>query len=431
MPAADAPAIVDAGLEALFGRFAGAQKLALAVSGGPDSLALLVLAHRWREPRATGPTLAVFTVDHGLRPSAAAEARMVADTAHRYGLCHKTLRWRGPRPNSRIEEAAREERYRLLIEAAEEAGISDILTAHHREDQVETVLMRLGKGSGLAGLVGMRPERQLSEKVTLHRPLLALSKAQLASTVASAGLTPVEDEFNIDERFARPRLRRLMPDFVAAGIGADGVAQAAQRLALADEAIEHFVDEFLRAAVSVDRFAVATIDRGRFRSVPSEVRRRVLARIIGGASGSDWPPPRGERLGSLERSVIGRQVFKRTLAGAVIAASEAALVVYRESGRAMLPSIDVAKGDVGIWDGRFAFRIEDGPKGLSVGALGEMGRRQVGARITGVPAGVVATLPALRVEGEIAAVPAIGLKSHIYQTVSVELECVLERRIWR
>ncbi len=427
MPIADGP-VGRGELHALFDPLADRPVLSLAVSGGADSLALMLLMQRWRAERDAGPDLWVFTVDHGLRPGAAGEAEMVAVAAGRLGLRARILRWEGAKPMTGVEEAAREARYGLLVEACREVGAADLLTAHHRDDQVETVLMRLGRGSGLAGLAAMRSDRFLAAGVTLRRPLLTLPKSRLAETVAAAGLLPAQDESNGDERFARAKLRRAMPALEAAGIGSPGVIRSASRLARADAALEHYVDDFLAQSASVDRFAVATLDRAAFRSVPAEIRLRALGRILVGIGGSDWPPPRSERLEALEAALTGTGPFKRTLGGAVVVASNEAAAIHREQGRMRLQDIALSAGDAGIWDGRFAFRIATAPAGLSIGPLGEAGRRSL--ELTGTPIAALGALPALRLNGAIVAVPPAGIVVAGAPPMAAEIHSVVGERIF-
>src|SRR6187200_2869935 len=155
MPHDDQAVISASDAKRLFADWRAAPAMVLAVSGGPDSVALMWLAARWRRGLARGPQLTVVTVDHGLRPEAAREAREVKRLAAELGLAHRTLRWRGAKPNTGLPAAAREARYRLLAQAARAVGASHVLTAHTRDDQAETLLMRLLRGSGLAGLSAM------------------------------------------------------------------------------------------------------------------------------------------------------------------------------------------------------------------------------------------------------------------------------------
>ncbi|MFK4537768.1 tRNA(Ile)-lysidine synthetase-like protein [Bradyrhizobium ottawaense] len=190
----------------LFAGLKSAPALVLAVSGGPDSVALMWLAARWRRSLARGPSLTVVTIDHGLRREAAREAREVKRLATELGLPHRTLRWRGAKPKTGLPAAAREARYRLLAQAARAVGASHVLTAHTRDDQAETLLMRLLRGSGLAGLSAMA---SLSERdgIVLARPLLEVPKAQLIATLKRARIGFADDPTNRDTAFTRPRLR--------------------------------------------------------------------------------------------------------------------------------------------------------------------------------------------------------------------------------
>ncbi|RXH00430.1 tRNA lysidine(34) synthetase TilS [Bradyrhizobium vignae] len=316
----------------LFAGLKAAPALVLAVSGGPDSVALMWLAARWQRSLARGPQLTVVTVDHGLRPEAAREAREVKRLANQLGLPHRTLRWRGAKPKTGLPAAAREARYRLLAEAARAAGASHVLTAHTRDDQAETLLMRLFRGSGLAGLSAMAP---LSERdgIVLARPLLDVPKSQLIATLRRAKVGFVEDPTNRDTAFTRPRLRALLPLLAAEGGDARNLARLAARLARANAAVEVLVDgaeRFLRlrdrgGAPQAD---VRSFEASAFAALPEEVRLRLLLRAIN-ALGHEGPAELGkvETLlsaldeaiaASLDARATGRPVLKQTLAGALI-----------------------------------------------------------------------------------------------------------------
>ncbi|MCW5697773.1 MAG: tRNA lysidine(34) synthetase TilS, partial [Bauldia sp.] len=225
MPAADDAPVGDSEADALFAPVAHADVVIAAVSGGKDSLALLDLLDRWRRRKRGRPVVHVATVDHGLRPGSVAEARAVVADARRRRMPATLLAWEGAKPRTGIEAAAREARYALLAELAADIGASHVITAHHRDDQAETVLLRLGRGSGLTGLAGMRAERPLAAGVVLFRPFLAVPSSRLAATAAAAGLTPADDETNRNPRFARARLRKAMPALAAEGVTAAGLAR--------------------------------------------------------------------------------------------------------------------------------------------------------------------------------------------------------------
>src|SRR6185295_18419883 len=177
-----------------------------AVSGGPDSTALMVLAARWRQTLKQRVKLIAVTVDHGLRPEAKREAEAVKRLARSLRIEHHTLRWTGPKPKTGIQEAARNARYRLLADVSRKAGRAPVLTAHTQDDQAETVLFRMMRGSGVAGLAGMRTGNLMpgqhpdhdGKKIELFRPLLDIPKSRLIATLKAAKIPYAEDPSNRD-----------------------------------------------------------------------------------------------------------------------------------------------------------------------------------------------------------------------------------------
>ena len=244
--AADGP-IAEAEAERLFGALGRARVLVLAVSGGPDSTALLWLATRWRDSLARPPKLVAVTVNHGLRKESAREALAVKKFARKLQVEHRTLRWTGRKPKSGIQEAARNARYRLLGEAARKAGAQQILTAHTLDDQAETVLFRMARGSGVAGLRGMAwldvvpvPE---GRGLFLIRPLLKVPKARLIATLKAAKLAYAVDPSNSDSRFARPRFRALMALLAREGLTAERLSKLASRVERLEDDLFEIVDQ--------------------------------------------------------------------------------------------------------------------------------------------------------------------------------------------
>jgi tRNA(Ile)-lysidine synthase len=399
----------DDELSALFAPVAGAARIALAVSGGADSLALLHLFHRWRGSRPA-PDAVVLTVDHRLRAGSRREAAGVVAVAKSRGIRGRVLAWSHGQPSSGIEAAARDARYRLLVGACREEGASHLLLAHHRDDQAETLLLRLARGSGIFGLAAMRPEVRAGE-VTIFRPLLGLSRARLAATAALAGLEPVADPMNSDPRYARARIRRIMPLLAADGIDPAGLAAAARRFASAADAIDQAAGRFIGEAIACDAFGVARLDADRFRGVAREIGLRVLVRLLLALGGDEYPP-RFDRLSALMDALVafpGRGRFKRTLGGTVIEWRQGRFHFYRELGREGLPSLPVRPGYAGTWDHRFEVRVgAEAPSGLSIGPLGEAGRLEAGARSGETSAGALAALPAIRRGKALISVPSLG-----------------------
>jgi tRNA(Ile)-lysidine synthase len=340
VPTADA-AVGDGEANALFRGLEDLPGLVLAVSGGPDSTALLVLAARWAKQLKHAPKLIAVTIDHGLRPEAAREAAMVKQLARRLGVPHRTLHWRGEKPQSGLQEAARYARYELLAQIATRARFAHILTAHTLDDQAETVLFRLARGSGLFGLTGMAhaaplPLRGVRE-IFLVRPLLHLPKARLVATLKAARIAYAEDPSNRDPRFTRTRLRSLMPALAREGLDARGLARFAARLRRAESTIQ--------VAVQAARSALAPLpwrehgpivfETAPFAGLPAEVALRLLGEAV--AHTGDEGPVELAKLESLYEALRqARSRLRRTLAGALITLDRDYLTVERAPARRRL-----------------------------------------------------------------------------------------------
>ena len=325
---------------ALFAPFVKEQSIIIAVSGGPDSMALLWLAARWRASRKSGPQLIAVTIDHGLRPESASEAKAVKRFAGDHGVTHRTMRWSGAKPKTGLQEAARAARYALLAKAAAKTGARCVLTAHTLDDQAETVLMRLLRGSGLAGLQAMTAMSPYPGEagLVLARPLLSIPKTRLIATLRKANISYADDPSNRDPRHTRVRLRTLMPMLVEEGLSARRLALLAGRLQRAEAALRSAV------AQALDQVSLApwgesgriVFDRGRLHALPAEIGLRLLGRAIAHV-GDEGPV----ELGKLETLFEGLQAaeapFRRTLAGAMITVLPAEVVIERSPPRRRSP----------------------------------------------------------------------------------------------
>jgi tRNA(Ile)-lysidine synthase len=328
MPDEDHAPISVQQAKGLFAPWKAASALVLAVSGGPDSLALMWLAARWRRAATRGPRLIAVTVDHGLRVEAAREARDVKRLARTLDVPHRTLRWTGPKPKTGLPAAARAARYRLLAKAARASGATHILTAHTRDDQAETLLMRMLRGSGIAGLAAMARESE-REGVWLARPLLDIPKSRLVATLGKAKVAFADDPTNRDMSFTRPRLRALMPALAEEGGDSRNLARLASRLARANAAIEVLADGAERYLALRDRDDAARFgfDASAFAGLPEEIRLRLLKRAIDRA-GHEGPAELGKLealLAVLDNAIANGEKqtrLKQTLAGAAISLIE-------------------------------------------------------------------------------------------------------------
>jgi tRNA(Ile)-lysidine synthase len=404
---------------AALGPFEPRPHVAAAVSGGPDSLALVFLLHEWLAAR--GGRLTALTVDHGLRPDSAAEAAGVSRLLELHGIEHRVLAWQGPKPAASRQAAARSARYRLLLAACEAAGIFHLALAHHLEDQAETFLLRLGRGSGLDGLAAMAPVSETSG-LRLLRPLLDLPKARLQAALEARGLAWVDDPSNRDGAYARVRLRRLLPELAGEGLTPARLGGASHHLGRARAALEGDVAALLARAARPDPAGFVDLDPAALAAASGEVSRRALARCLMAVGGCGYTP-RLERLERLHASLGADLARAVTLGGCRVVPRGTRWLIVREAGRTA-PTALPPDGRL-LWDGRFEVAL--GPEGagrstaangeMTVGPLGSAGWRTLaaaleragaGQRAACIPAPARAALPALRDADGLAAVPPVG-----------------------
>lgn len=371
---------------ALFGVLASYDALVLAVSGGCDSLALLHLICSWAQRPAI---VHVVTVDHALRVEAAAEAALVGNVAQSLSLPHATLVWSGDKPSAGLIAAARDARYERLATYAESLDVQGkvaVVTAHHADDQVETMLMRLARGSGVSGLAGMAPVRLLgrSGRVELVRPFLEIAKDRLQATLKARGIDWTDDPTNRDDRFERVRVRQAIATLAAAGIDLSAACQSAARLRRADAALNAAADQLLAEAsqsLPVEAAGVLTMfERAQLTRSPEDIRLRAVAKAIARHGGLTPPPQLGE-LEDLILELARRPRTRMTLGGCIVSAGPHAIRVYREYGR-ITHTLPLLPGQTGVWDGRFQIASQSGVGAaghppLLIRALGPAGLSQI------------------------------------------------------
>jgi tRNA(Ile)-lysidine synthase len=412
-------------LDALFAPLdvAGAgQRFALAVSGGSDSTALMVLLAEWlRLHGQSSQAFTVITVDHCLRAEAGAEARAVGRQAAALGFGHAILRWEGAKPQTGLQAAARAARYRLLGEYAQAHGIAAVVTGHTADDQSETVLMRLARGSGLDGLsamasVGVLPVPAGTDQrpVRLLRPLLGVRKARLQASLRQRGVSWIEDPSNASPTFERVRLRAARAHLDELGLGVAAIGLSARRLQRARAALEAWVSDLFRSEqhlVHVDPCGFFSIDLGRLRALPHEIVVRLLARAMLAAGGSTEPVPHAG-LEAIADGLLGTGVASAwTLARAKAVIAGDRLLIEREPGREPLPHLMLAPGQSDLWDGRFRVAADARlQESVELHALDVEGTRELrGLRLTrDVPASSLRALPGFWRGAELLAVPPLG-----------------------
>jgi tRNA(Ile)-lysidine synthase len=423
--------------DALLAALAAFPVIVLAVSGGPDSTALLHLVHGWsrNQTRAPGSVVAV-TVDHGLRPEARAEADEVARQAGALGIAHRIVRWDGPRPTSGLQAAARVARYRLLSEIARDglAGLgaganAAIVTAHTADDQAETFLMRLARGRGVDGLASIPPRGNLAIEgretdrttIKLLRPFLGIPRRRLIATLAAHSIPFSDDPSNRDRRFERVRVREALEVLETLGVTREALQRSAHRLHLARETLERAADEFEARAVQSIAGLVYEIDLASLSDASGETAVRILRRVLAEAGGAAPPAELDAVEAAVVRLLAGSNVPTFTLGGCLIEAttengsSRAVVRVCREPDRdGGLPSIVIAPGETACWDERFHASVsETHPRPVDVGPLGADWKALLTefpalARLE-LPLPAARGMPAFRESGKLLAVPALAV----------------------
>jgi tRNA(Ile)-lysidine synthase len=365
------------------GPFERAPALAAAVSGGADSMALALLADEWA--RARGGTVTALIVDHGLRPESGREAATVVRWLKTRGVPSVVLRWEGEKPVSGVQEAARAVRYRLLTRWCREAGTLHLLLAHHRDDQIETTVLRAARGSGPDGLAGMSAIAEQAD-CRILRPLLAVPGARLRATLRALRQDWIEDPSNRNPAFARVRVRAGLAQQQHPAPDEPGRARIRTEAALA---------RLLAQSVAIYPEGWALVDPEPWRTEP-QLAGRALVRVLLAIGGAVYPP-RGERLEPLLKELLQGLPSGRTLAGCRLIPRGETVLVTREAGR--IASAEAEEGR--NWDNRFAV-ILAGTASASVrlADLGQRGWREVLAvrpeiRATAPPFPIPLTLPAL------------------------------------
>ncbi|RCW85022.1 tRNA lysidine(34) synthetase TilS [Paracoccus lutimaris] len=357
---APTPTAPDAIVHAALDRLAGDMpRLGIALSGGGDSTALMHLAHGWARER--GRVLMAATVDHGLRPGSDAEARQAGLDAQGLGIAHETLLWRreGERAGN-LMAAARAARLWLLSDWAHRHGLDAVLLGHTRDDQAETLMMRLNRGAGVDGLAAMAPRRE-AFGLSWLRPMLDLSRADLRQWLAARGIGWVDDPSNQNADYERIRARKAL---VALDLPMAQLAQSAANLAMAREALQVFAAHVAEGATA--RAGALSLPLAAFRAAPLEIRRRLLVAGLRFVTGADYSPRRAPLLAALA-ALEGEA--RLTLDGAILEVRGAALCLIREPAAALRgpPGLPDATG-AALWDGRW--RVQGLGAGQEVRALG-------------------------------------------------------------
>jgi tRNA(Ile)-lysidine synthase len=393
---------VHAPYEAVTGYFATdiPRHVAVAVSGGSDSLSLLLLLKEWRAKG--GPLVSAVTVDHGLRPESLHEAEWVAQLCKEWDIPHQLLFWSGRESTGNLLDQARRARHEMLAQWAKEHGITHVLLGHTRDDQAETFVMRLARGSGVDGLSAMR-DRWTQNDVTFARPLLSIGRETLRDLLRSREQTWVEDPTNLDPSYERSRVREALPGLLDLGITTQGLADVATRMADARAALHHAMIQAARKIVRVEMGDVL-IERTPFCELPTETARRMLLAALLWISGADYPP-RSKALSAVLDAVFRGESM--TLHGCDLRSQASQFRITREAAALT----DVSAGIGEIWDGRWCI---EGPEvaGARVKPLGQAGLEYCPDRQNSpLPARSLMAGPALWKGATLLSAPLAGLEN--------------------
>lgn len=376
---------------ASFAPFPKRPEIALALSGGADSMALLVLLRAWTAARAG--RLIAFVVDHGLRGESAAEARRVAARAEALGVESHVLTWRGAKPSSALQATARAARYRLLEAACRERGLLYLAAGHHGDDQVETFLLRLESGSGPTGLAAMSA-LSVRRHLLLLRPLLGFPKARLEALLRAEAVPWVEDPSNRDPRHRRVVMRALRTSLARHQDAPGGFCQAQGLFARLRRSLERDVLAWLAAACHWYPQGYASLDRVLLERNSASLVGPALALVLRTIGGAVYGPA-PDRVVRLLADLMARQ-GSTTLSGCRLMLEEEALLVVRESRAPR--DLALKAGLRQHWDRRFRLQCDDSlAEGLCIRSLTEAGWQRMEPRPgrKGLPAAALWSLPSV------------------------------------
>ncbi|MCX8500307.1 MAG: tRNA lysidine(34) synthetase TilS [Alphaproteobacteria bacterium] len=385
------------GLMAAIADYEPQPRLLVAVSGGSDSLALLLLANRWARHRG-GEVLAV-TVDHTLRPQSQAEAEQVARWAAHHSIAHRLITLDPTLVRSRRPDQAwlRRLRYRALAGVARETGTVHLLLGHHQEDQAETLILRMGRGSGVVGLAAMQP-RVFSAAFQTLRPLLGVSSARLRATCVAAGQDWVRDPSNQNRDYLRIKVRQASPLLAGLSLTAQRLSETAARLAETRSFLFDHRDRFLAQYGEFHPAGFVRLTGLPWRVESPLVVREAVGQVLRQVSGNPYAP-RAASLDRLLARLTAPGPLDGCLGGCRLVTQRDGVLIFREAA-AMQPEMPLL-GEQGelVWDGRWLVRWSDlKTQDYSVGAmtLAEIAPRRRALRAEAIPARVMPTLPILR-----------------------------------
>lgn len=334
-------------------------KIALAVSGGADSICLLLAFHDWASRSGWDGTCEVLTVDHQLRSESREEAGFVKRLSSTLGIPCFVLDWSGEKPSSGVQEAARNARYQLMASHIAVSGSEVIVLAHHLDDQAETFLDRLTRGSGISGLSAMAPDEPFGPHgLRLIRPFLEVPKDRLVATLKARNQAWREDPSNQDEKYKRSRLRKISNGLKEEGLSAERIAATARQLRRSRAALESMLAHIFFDHVEEHPAGPLRVQMQSYQGLAEEFRLRLLILMIERTTGR-LHQPKLRKIEALDQRILAENSGRQTLGGAVIASNQDTVFIWKEVGREPPEALLEVTGS-GCWDNRFFYRIETG-----------------------------------------------------------------------
>ena len=384
----------------------------VAVSGGGDSVALLRLLVDWG--LVHGRKIFAATVNHNLRNAAQEEAGFVANICRDLGVPHRILSWDDWDGQGNLQNAARSARKSLLTDWARDLGIETIALGHTRDDQAETFLMRLARGSGVDGLSGMKQIN--GENPVWVRPLLVVTRSNLREYLKTSGQNWVDDPSNDDDRFERVKMRKAMPELAKLGLDLGRLAGTAESLQASRAALEQITQRCIRNCCEPSQFGTVSVNLEKLQSEPIDIQYRVLSYVIGWVTGSHYRP----RFSSL-KEVYGllRQGSSQTLAGCFIKAITSKQVIVMREVAGMMPQ-NVLNG---LFETRWTVSCGQSIEGAEIRPLGEKGILQVkNWRDLGILRDILLQTPAAWVGDKVVSAPFAGINGPVKISLKNDLD---------
>jgi len=401
--------------------FKGLKSVIVAVSGGSDSLALLYLLVAFQASRPSFPEIIAVTIDHGLRPEAADEARYVAGLCKEAGISHRILNWTGPKPDNGISAKARDARYSLLCEAARNAGADIILTGHTLDDQIETFVMRSARaleGGSERGLAGMAPATLLDREIWLVRPVLETSRETLRDYLRAKAIAWCDDPSNDDPKYERVRIRNALQNDDRENIRSEIVEKIAKRRSLNAKTAEVLpncvtIYDGIRAEISQDNWARQDV----------EVQNLAIGVVLATMGGLSFLPSAEACDKALQHLFADDPSGRVTIGRCVLQLKRDKALVYREMRS--LPEILIEPEETAIWDGRY--RIGNhGDQPLKIVAGGAEGLRFLEENgNSNFHRASTLSSPALLLDGKVIGMPAGSDHAKLPEGITVERHLAL------